>query len=156
MLFVPAPALWEIVLTDLFGNPVYDGVYNDRAKDGDLFGKPKPSVQTYQNFLLARLTDEGFFEHGGEKKGHDALELLMLTKRQVVDNCARRAAFQGYDDEVARRLQHAIRSPKQGHLSGLLFEHNWYDWSCDWKQLHQTPPAVLVTPEPVDGMTEAP
>jgi hypothetical protein len=161
MLYVPAPSLWEIAITDLFDNPVYDGVYNkaDCPEGSDLIGKPKPQIQTYRDFLLARLTDEVFFGEvtgaGGKKEGVDALELIELTRRQIKSICKEKAAFQGYDDEVAKRLQTAILHPKQGRLSmNMLYEHNWHEWVQGWKKLHKEVPAVLVTPEPVQGLVE--
>lgn len=150
MLYVTAPAVLEIQLFDIYDKPIFDGVYSVAGQPN--FGQPRPQVQSYRDFLLARLADEVFFEHGGEKKGVDAIELIQLARRQIKTVCEPGAAFHGFENEVATRLQQAILHPKLGHISSLAFEHNWYDWVQLWKTLHKEPPAVLAMPEPIEGL----
>ncbi len=152
MLYVVSPEVWEIQVFDLFDKPVFDGVYSDE-KEPDTYGKPKPLTQLYQNFLMSRLASEEFYEFGGKKEGLDAQEIIRLARRQIKEACREpHLTFQGFDDEVARRLQNSILKPKRGHLSSLETEHNWYDWVLLWKKLYPEPPAVLVMPEPVAGL----
>lgn len=141
MKYVPAPALEDIRVVDIYDEPAFDGVVTD-AKDPD-YGKPRPLMQNYQRFLLARLADEGFFEHGGKKEGIDAGELLRLARAQIKATTGKRG-MHAFDDEVANRLQHVVLHPKAGHLGHLPFEHNWYDWVQCWKKLHDAEPAVLI------------
>lgn len=132
MKYIPVPTKLTIHLVNQYDKPMKDA-------DGG------PAMKPYVEWLIDRTADPVFLSHSSQKQGVDALDLLMLARRQIKENCAREgAAVHGFEDEVARRLRHAILSPTGGLLGPQAFEHNWAIYVEPWKpEPKNEPPAVL-------------
>ncbi len=139
MIYVNAPDSAVITITDPFEVPVPNGIGTD--------GKPKFLQHTYQQFLLARTTDETFAEHSGKKEGFDLLELIMLARKQIKATAGAPGPHV-FDVEVGKRLQAAILKPKIGRIGAPEYEHNWYDWSKLWKDVKEDVVAAAVPQVP--------
>lgn len=144
MKYVNAPMTETIRIRNLYDVPMTEGVIED-ANDPQC-GKPKPALKTYQDFLLERTVDEQFLSQGGEKKGIDAIELVMSARNQIKATKGVHGVH-AFEDEVAKRLQAAILNPKSLPLCTPGLEHNFYEWCLAWKQLADAPPAVLAVEE---------
>ena len=148
MKYVPAPAVDQIRIRNLFDAPMFNGVEDDQSSPD--FGKPKPWFMTYQDYLLSRTADEAFLASGGKKEGIDAVEILQLARIQIRAT-AKVNGVHAFDDEVAKRLREAITKPKSGKgfvLGTQEMEHNFYDWVMLWKaEPKSNPPAVLQLPD---------
>lgn len=147
-LYVPAPEEEVIQLTDLYGEAMEvtepdelpDGKKNPRK------GEKRPVVYVYQRFLVERTLDPKFCTHGSVKEGIDAIELLVLARKQIKETTGVVGAHQ-FDNEVAKRLRETILNPTGGQIGNVGLAHNWLTWVLLWKpEPKDKPPAVLATP----------
>lgn len=146
MKYVPVPAKLEIHIHTMHDQPMNDGVYQDASDPR--FGKPRPAIRSYVEFLIGRTIDDVFFEHGGKKEGVDAIELIQLARAQIKATVESTNGFHTFDDEVCKRLRHAILHPKGGHVCPPELEHNLIDWVLIWKPEPRSElPAVLAQPD---------
>ncbi len=154
MKYVPCPNELSLHIRNcVTDEPMTNGI--ETRPDAIGFGKPKPFVVLYREFLLARTLDEAFATHGGRKDGLDLLELQQLARRQIRTNLETPSKFHAFDSDVAARLRQSILKPlgNGGFFVSRELDFNFLDWALCWKpEPRDQLPAVMVM-EPRGSIT---